>query len=150
MVMHNARAFPYPSGAKTYIPIHKSAQSWTTRPFAHFVLGVLSLRVCGSSGKACNSGVKPPYTRSHLEASAGGVSHAFSGSRSHSRSRCLLWSQMWSVVWSCLTPWSLSIVRNSLLVALVNEAVTRMEYGYIVYILHIALLKVGRYTETLA
>jgi hypothetical protein len=39
---------------------------------------------------------------------------------------------------------------NSLLVTLISEAVARVEYGYVVYILHIALLEVGRYAETLA
>jgi hypothetical protein len=39
---------------------------------------------------------------------------------------------------------------NSLLVTLISEAVARVEYGYVVYILHIALLEVGRYIETLA
>jgi hypothetical protein len=39
---------------------------------------------------------------------------------------------------------------NSLLVTLISEAVARMEDGYVIHILHIALFEVGRYTETLA
>jgi hypothetical protein len=42
------------------------------------------------------------------------------------------------------------ILENSLLVALISEAVTRMEYGNVVDVLYIALFEVGRYTETLA
>ena len=41
-------------------------------------------------------------------------------------------------------------MENSLLVALISEGVPRMEDGHIVDILHIALLELGRYTETLA
>ena len=42
------------------------------------------------------------------------------------------------------------ILENSLFVALISEAVTRMEYGNIVDVLYIALLEVGRHTEALA
>ena len=43
-----------------------------------------------------------------------------------------------------------SILENSLFVAFISEAVTRMEYGDVVDVLYIALFEVGRYTETLA
>lgn len=42
------------------------------------------------------------------------------------------------------------ILENSLFVALISEAVTRMEYGNVVDVLYIALLEVGRHTEALA
>ena len=41
------------------------------------------------------------------------------------------------------------ILENSPFVALISEAVTRMEYGNVVDVLYIALLEVGRYAETL-
>jgi hypothetical protein len=41
------------------------------------------------------------------------------------------------------------ILENSLFVALISEAVTRMEYGNVVDVLYIALLEVGRHTEAL-
>jgi hypothetical protein len=45
---------------------------------------------CGSKGNTCSSGVTFPYTISHRSRRGSGVSQAFSGSRSQSRSKCRL------------------------------------------------------------
>ena len=52
----------------------------------------LALLIYGSNGKTCRSTSTPPYTLAHLSFSASGVSQAFSGSLSHSLTRCLCFS----------------------------------------------------------
>lgn len=61
-------------------------------PFTGFVFFTpsLELRILGSSGNTCASGVTPSYTPPNRSSSPFGTVHAYSGSRSQRRRRCLL------------------------------------------------------------